>query len=195
MSISYLKEHINDYLLGRISKETLNNNLDALHHEVILRLKDDLYFEDLFLSALLPHLTTLPEQAYNDEELRLLLKALDNGQPFCLSCFITVSPRHLNDHDLKVLCLGEDYLKKGELPESPLFKNKRYEFEIPKTLPSLMSKDLLYLLWMAKKPEWVLFRKGLDRDDLKSKIERQISLLSGMQTAFVQVGVDHASVI
>ncbi len=195
MSIPYLKEHINDYLLGRISKETLNHDLDALHHEVILRLKDDLYFEDLFLSALLPHLTTLPEQAYNDEELRLLLKALDNGQPFCLSCFITLSPRHLNDHDLKVLCLAEDYLKKGELPESPLFENKRYEFEIPKTLPSLMSKDLLYLLWMAKKPEWVLFRKGLDRDDLKSKIEKQVSLLSGMQTAFVQIGVDHASVI
>ena len=195
MSIPTLKEHINDYLSGRISREELDQTLDALHHQVILRLKDDLYFDDLFLSALLPHLTTLPEQAYSDEELRLLLKALEEGQPFCLSCFITLSPRHLNDHDLKVLCLAEDYLKKGELPESPLFENKRYEFEIPKTLPSLMAKDLLYLLWMAKKPEWVLFRKGFDRTELKEKIKSLVRLLSGMRTAYLRVGVDCAAVL
>ena len=195
MSIPTLKEHINDYLSGNISREELDQKLDTLHHQVILRLKDDLYFEDLFLSALLPHLTTLPEQAYSDEELRLLLKALEDGQPFCLPRFITLSPRHLNDHDLKVLCLAEDYLKKGELPESPLFENKRYEFEMPKTLPSLMAKDLLYLLWMAKKPEWVLSKTGLDRRELKEKIQSLVLLLSGMRTAYLRVGVDCAAVL
>ncbi|MBQ7847609.1 MAG: hypothetical protein IJ344_04910 [Clostridia bacterium] len=195
MSICCLKEHIRAYLKGEISREELDAHLDKLHDDCVRRQKNDLFFEDLFLSSLLPHLTAIPEQAYSDSELRRLLEMLDKKEPLALPCFITVTPLHLSDRDLQILCLAEDYLKKGEVPQSPLFENKRYEFEIPKTLPALMAKDLLYLLWMAKKPQWVLFRKGLDHDDLKGKIERQVSLLSGRQTAFVQVGVDHASVL
>ena len=195
MSIAYLKERISAYLKGEISREELDAHLDKLHHDCVRRQKNDLFFEDLFLSSLLPHLTAIPEQAYSDGDLRQLLGMLEQKEPFVLPCFITVTPLHLSDRDLKILCLAEDYLKKGEVPQSPLFENKRHEFEIPKTLPALMAKDLLYLLWMAKKPQWVLYRKGLERAELKEKIEKLVCLLSGRQTAFVQVGVDHASVL
>ena len=195
MSILCLKEHLQSYLSGTISRESLTQNLDALQKASFSRLKTDLFFPDLFLCALIPHLTTIPEQAYSDEELRLLLRVLENNEPFSLPYFCTIAPYHLKDAEFQVLCLAEDYLKKGTVPQSILFENKRYEFEEPKTLPALMAKDLLYLLWMAKKPQWLLFRKGLDQSDLNGKIERLASLLAGREPTFLRISTDHASVL
>ncbi|MBQ8911412.1 MAG: hypothetical protein IJY89_02445 [Clostridia bacterium] len=159
----------------------------------IKRTEQELLFEDLFLSALIPHLTTIREQAYNDEELQRLSKALEGKIPFSLPAFITVKAHHLEKEHKKALSLAREFLNSGTISDQSLFDYDRKEFQSPQTVPDALTKDLLYLLWMAKMPERVLVQVGLSKDVLEKKIEHLCALLGGEEPIFAKISVNGAS--
>lgn len=193
MYINKVKETIVSYLQGEITRSQFEEDLDLINTRCICRTERELLFEDLFLSALIPHLTTIKEQAYNDEELQRLLEALEGKIPFSLPVFITVKDHHLEKEHKKVLLLAREFLNSGTISDQSLFSYDRQEFRAPKTVPDALMKDLSYLLWMAKKPEHVLSRLGLSKDILQKKIAHLCALLSGEEVVFIRLSVNDAT--
>lgn len=193
MNILQLQQHLKTYQKGELTRQELNAQLDLLNRECIKRTERELLFEELFLSALIPHLTTIKEQAYNDEELQRLSEALEGKIPFSLPVFITVKDHHLEKEHKKVLFLAREFLNSGTLSDHSLFGYDRKEFKAAKTVPDALMKDLLYLLWMAKKPEPVLSKVGLSKEALQKKIEHLCALLSGEEPILAKLSFDGAS--
>jgi hypothetical protein len=193
MSTLQLKQFLLAYQNGALTRQELNTQLDLLNRDCIKRTEQELLFEDLFLSALIPHLTTIKEQAYSDEELHRLSEALEGKLPFSLPVFITVKAHHLENEHKKVLLLAREFLNSGTLSDQSLFSYDRQEFRAPKTIPDALMKDLLYLLWMAKKPEHVLSRLCLSKDILQKKIAHLCALLSGEEVVFIRLSINDAT--
>ena len=192
MYIQQVKKELRCYLHGQTERTAFEERLDKIHAESVLRLEKELLLEDLFLSALIPHLTTIKEQAYSDEELHRLSEALEGKLPFSLPTFARILPHHLSSKDQFVLKAAQSYLQTGNFEGERLFTYQRTEFSAPETLPASISKDLLYLLWMAKKPEQVLSRLGLSEEALQKKIGGLCALLSGEEPAYIRISAADA---
>lgn len=198
------------YRTGKLSRETLEKNLDELYLSAAERIKNELDISAILVYLSLSRLQAAQGVQYNNEEIDRLIEALSGHGFVCYQSFYRISEDMLTSSEISILAIARDFLSHGDerMPERLLSeenyhtwqsimkcdRSKRVEFTKPATVPEWIANQIKYLLWIAISDKKINLLK-LERAELIKKIDHYCRLLSGESVSFVTVGNDFCSVI
>ncbi len=196
---SMVLDVLSKFLSHLVTYNEMCDILDNIQVEIYNRRKVNLYIEDIFLSSLIPWVTTIPEQAYTVSELGKAVDALNGQASISYASFARVLPSMLTDDDRALLkiahaCVEEnssdDFLTENDkLLFSSIqnkYGNQRMEFYRFTTVTEWISYQLISLIRIriaASKHAWAHF--GASINEIKQKIQRYIFMLEGKEAMYI----------
>lgn len=196
-------EILSEYLDKKIVRDEMCDQLDRMSVE-IAKNYCQLRIEDIFLSHLIPHITTIPEQAYSDVELGQIIEALQGTIPISFAGFIRVLPEILNDDEKQMIRIVRRYTDENAPNDARNYL----------TLES-QDKEMLNHMWrryqgkrmelygFSTVTEWLLYQvmrllrigcneralkgmgKGLTVEEIKEKMRRYVNILEGKENSYI----------
>lgn len=208
----YLADLLLKYTSGRMSRQTLVDELEIFDRKISQRLANRLYIEDLFLHNVVSWITTNEDQAYNAEEILMVLDALNGKGPLEYYCVLRVSNEMLDDYEMSILTISRDLLEKvsenveldslssiclsdSAMSEWKTIRRKRISMRMElykfKTITEWLAYQIEWLMWMMPKGR----KTQICSSELIPIIQKYVSILSGSKKAYIKLGMNYVSII
>lgn len=212
--INQLVEQLVAYQSGQLSRLSLEEFANQSFSSVAERMKQELRINDIFLYHVLINLTTVPEQAYQGEEIDKLIRALKGEAVLSYPWFCHIPESMLTDYAQQILQIANDFLERmkkaaAEGVSYPWLSDAnsmhwrsilrtrtgvRREFTEITMVPDWIANQIEYLLWIGMSDR-IIALLNLDRMEIAQKIEHYCSVLAGQKNAFLVIGNNFVSVL
>ena len=161
MNTQFLLNQLLLYRTEGLTHHALNQILEQMSGEAAERLQKEKRIEDIFLSQLLPWLTTVSEQAYQKEDIDCLIEALQGKRPLSYHCCIVISLDMLSEYEKQILAIAQEYLKEKRYDclserNQAVWRDirarrscTRMEFYTVETVTEWLAYQIEWLLWIA----------------------------------------------
>lgn len=186
------------YQSGEISRAELEKEAEMILESIRERMKTELNISDIFLSQMLRWLTTEKYQAYQENEIQKLIDGLKGERSVRYHSFVRISQEMLFCYEKQILDIATEFLSKRTVPGewieiSQRRMHERTEFRSVTTIPEWLAYQIEYLLWLVK----TVNRKNFDVEEetIIGKIKYFVSILSGKETALIEVGINSVSIL